>query len=433
MAVGMRSLALVAHDEVRVRAYTRWIIAAAGVLMQLALGAIYGWSVFVTPLQRLNGWSQTQVTLTFTIALFVLGLAAFGAGLWLERRGPRVVGVTAGITYGLGVFLAGFSLHHLEVLYLSYGVLGGIGLGLGYIIPVATLVKWFPDKRGLISGVAVAGFGAGALLTALIAPGLIQTFGVLHTFMVLGVLYLVLIVGSSALLRTPPEGYAPAGWAGAGAQTARGAAREFTIGEALKTWQWYALWLILFLNIMPGAAVIAVAAAMAQDVTGVGAGTAAGLVISNAIGNVAGRVLWAAASDRLGCKVVFAGMFVVQAGALLVMPRATSFGLLSGCAFAIMLCNGGGFSTMPAFVAHYFGARYVGQVYGLMLTAWGTAAIAGPLLMARVYDTTGHYAPALYLFAVATMAGSLLPLVVRRPAVRATARPPRLVMQSVKS
>lgn len=201
-----------AAGPLRAGAATRWIIAAAGVLMQLALGTIYGWSVFVTPLAQLNGWTRTQVTLTFTLALFVLGLAAFGAGAWLDRRGPRVVGVAAGLVYGLGVFLAGFSLHRLGLLYLSYGLLGGIGLGLGYIVPVATLVKWFPDRRGLISGIAVAGFGGGALLTALLAPPLIRSWGVPPTFRLLGALYLVLIVGSAAVLRNPPRGYArPAG------------------------------------------------------------------------------------------------------------------------------------------------------------------------------------------------------------------------------
>jgi OFA family oxalate/formate antiporter-like MFS transporter len=332
----------------------------------------------------------------------------------MARSGPRVVGVTAGIIYGLGVFLAGFSVQHLGLLYLSYGVLGGIGLGLGYIVPVATLVPWFPDKRGLISGIAVAGFGGGALLTALIAPSLIASCGVMATFMLLGVLYLVLIVGSASLLRMPPAGYVPAGWKGGRAHAAD-ATREFTLGKALKTWQWYTLWAMLFLNIMPGAAVISAAAAMAEDVSRVGAATAAALVISNAIGNVAGRVLWSAASDRLGCKAVFAAMFVVQAGALLVLPAAHSFGMLAVCAFVIMLCNGGGFSTMPVYVAHCFGSRHVGQVYGLMLTAWGTAAIAGPLLMASVFDSTGHYGQALRIFSMVMAGGLLLALAMRRP------------------
>jgi MFS transporter, OFA family, oxalate/formate antiporter len=386
--------------------------------MQLALGAIYGWSVFVAPLEQLNGWSRTQVTLTFTIALFVLGIAAFGGGLWVDRRGPRVVGISAGILYGAGVFLAGFSHGNLGLLYASYGVLGGVGLGLGYIIPVATLVRWFPDKRGLIGGIAVAGFGGGGLLTALVAPGLIGTYGVWATFKILGVVYGGVIVLSAGILRRPPARVTvrtPL------VDRAR-ATHEFSVGMALRTWQWYALWLILFLNVIPGAAVISVAVPMAQDLTGVSAAAAAGLVISNAVGNVAGRLAWSAISDRVGRKPVFVTMFVVQAVVLLCLPAATSIGLLSVCSFIIMLCNGGGFSTMPAFTADSFGSRHVGQVYGLLLTAWGMAAIAGPLLLTSVFDRTGYYAPALYVFAVAMLAGAAIPPLVRRPELRGVQR-----------
>jgi MFS transporter, OFA family, oxalate/formate antiporter len=393
----------------------RWLVAGAGVLMQLALGAIYGWSVFVTPLEQLNGWSRTQVTLTFTIALFVLGIAAFGGGIWVDRRGPRIVGVTAGLLYGLGVFLAGFAPGNLLLLYLSYGLLGGVGLGLGYIIPVATLVRWFPDRRGLIGGIAVAGFGGGALVTALVGPGLIGAFGVWTTFKILGIGYGALIVLSACVLRAPPAGYAPRGRSAVARIAIQAPTDEFTMGAALQSWQWYALWLILFLNVIPGAAVISVAVPMAQDLTAVSASSAAGLVITNAIGNVAGRIVWSAISDRVGRKPVFVALFVVQALVLLWLPRASSFGLLSAGSFIIMLCNGGGFSTMPAFTAECFGSRHVGQVYGLLLTAWGMAAIAGPLALAAVFDSTGHYALALYVFAVALLAGAAIPALVRRP------------------
>src|ERR1700675_859150 len=165
----------------------RWYIALAGVLMQLALGAVYAWSVFRVPLTKQFGWSSPEVTLTFTISIFVLGIAAFFGGLWLNRQGPRVVALTGGVLYGLGVFLASFSANKLWWLYLSYGVIGGIGLGLSYIVPVAVLVKWFPDRRGLITGVAVGGFGAGALVTAPVATRLIQRVGVLPTFAYLGI------------------------------------------------------------------------------------------------------------------------------------------------------------------------------------------------------------------------------------------------------
>src|SRR6201989_1626810 len=194
------------------RTLYRWIIAAAGVLMQVALGAVYAWSVFRAPLVRQFGWSISEVTLTFTISIFVLGIAAFFGGLWLNLRGPRVVALTGGALYGLGVFLASFSAHKLWCLYLSYGLIGGIGLGFGYIVPVAVLVKWFPDRRGLITGVAVGGFGAGALVTAPVATRLIQTVGVLTTFAYLGIAYLAVTMATGFFMRNPPEGYKPAGW-----------------------------------------------------------------------------------------------------------------------------------------------------------------------------------------------------------------------------
>ena len=180
--------------------------------MQMALGAVYAWSVFRTPLVKQFHWTISQVTLTFTICIFVLGFAAFLGGLWLNKKGPRPVALTGGFLYGLGVFLASYSANNLHWLYLSYGVIGGIGLGFGYIVPIAVLVKWFPDKRGLITGVAVGGFGAGALVTAPVATRLIQSVGVLHTFAYLGVAYLIVTMIAGWFMQNPPAGYVPAGW-----------------------------------------------------------------------------------------------------------------------------------------------------------------------------------------------------------------------------
>src|SRR5258706_12245043 len=234
------------------RTLNRWIIAAAGVLMQVALGAVYAWSVFRAPLVRQFGWSISEVTLTFTISIFVLGISAFLGGLWLNRKGPRVVAITGGILYGLGVFLASFSANKLWWLYLSYGLIGGIGLGLSYIVPVAVLVKWFPDRRGLITGVAVGGFGAGALITAPLATRLIQGVGVLNTFAYLGIAYLVVTVVAGLFMRNPPDGWRPERWTPSPSQASQRAGHDYTLGEALKTWQFYALWLLLFLNTSAG-------------------------------------------------------------------------------------------------------------------------------------------------------------------------------------
>src|SRR6201984_1529579 len=234
------------------RANNRWVIAIAGVFLQIALGAVYAWSVFRVPLSRQFGWSISEVTLTFTISIFVLGLAAVFGGLWMNRKGPRIVALTGGVLYGLGVFLASFSANKLWWLYLSYGFIGGIGLGLGYIVPVAVLVKWFPDKRGLITGIAVGGFGAGALITAPVATRLIQAVGVLSTFAYLGIAYLVIAIAAALFMQNPPGGYQPPGWAPTAKETAQRATHDFVLSEALKRWQWWALWAILFLNTSAG-------------------------------------------------------------------------------------------------------------------------------------------------------------------------------------
>src|ERR1700745_1882110 len=249
----------------------RWTIAIAGVFLQIALGAVYAWSVFRVPLSKQFGWSISEVTLTFTISIFVLGFAAFFGGLWLNRKGPRIVALTGGALYGVGVFLASFS-HSLSWLYVSYGVIGGIGLGLGYIVPVAVLVKWFPDRRGLITGIAVGGFGAGALVTAPVATRLIQSVGVLQTFAYLGIVFLVVTVAAGYFMQNPPQGWKPEGWAPTLSQAAQRSGHEYTLGEALRTWQWWALWLLLFLNTSAGISIISQESPLFQELGRVGGG-----------------------------------------------------------------------------------------------------------------------------------------------------------------
>src|SRR5438045_3828533 len=209
----------------------RWFIAIAGIVMQIALGSVYAWSVFRIPLTHAYGWSISQVTLTFEVAILMLGFAAFGGGLWMKRAGPRRLAVIGGLGYGLGVILAGQARGHLGWLYVAFGLLGGSGLGLCYIVPVATLIKWFPDKRGMITGLAVAGFGAGALVTAPIAQRLIPSVGLPATFAIIGSAYLIAVVGSAFFMKNPPEGYRPPGWQPAPAQRTQGKSREPARGE----------------------------------------------------------------------------------------------------------------------------------------------------------------------------------------------------------
>ena len=232
-------------------ASNRWIIAIAGMLMQVALGAVYAWSVFRIPLTRAHGWTISQVTFAFELAILVLGFASFAGGLLMRRSGPRLIAVLAAILYGGGIILAGLS-HSLSTLYLTYGVIGGAGLGLGYIVPVATLIRWFPDKRGMITGLAVAGFGAGVLVTAPIAESLISSVGVADTFKIFGGIYLVVVLAGAFFMRNPPEGYNPPGFQPTAAKQSSASPQDFTFKQALGSWQWYALWLTLFLNTVAG-------------------------------------------------------------------------------------------------------------------------------------------------------------------------------------
>jgi OFA family oxalate/formate antiporter-like MFS transporter len=399
------------------RTNNRWVIAIAGVFLQIALGAVYAWSVFRVPLAKQFGWSISEVTLTFTISIFVLGFAAFFGGLWLNRKGPRVVALTGGVLYGLGVFLASFS-HGLLWLYLSYGVIGGIGLGLAYIVPVAVMVKWFPDRRGLITGIAVGGFGAGALITAPVATRLIQSVGVLSTFAYLGIAYLIVTVVTGLFMQNPPDGWKPEGWTPTASQTSQRAGRDFTLNEALKTWQWWALWLLLFLNTCAGISIISQEAPLFQEETGVTAAIAASMVGLASIGNAVGRVFWAWVSDLITRSATFFVMFIAQIVLFWFLPNIATAWFLTIVTFVVLMCYGGGFGTMPAFTADYFGPKNVGPIYGLMLTAWGFASVFGPLLIAHMRETAGSYRGALHVIAGVMTISAVLPILVRPPRTR---------------
>jgi OFA family oxalate/formate antiporter-like MFS transporter len=393
----------------------RWGIAFAGILLQMALGAVYAWSVFRVPLAKQFHWTISQVTLTFTIAIMVLGFASFFGGLWLKRVGPRVVALTGGALYGLGVFLASFSYHGLWWLYLTYGLIGGIGLGFAYIVPVAVLLKWFPDKRGLMTGIAVGGFGAGALVTAPVATRLIQSIGVLHTFSYLGIAFLIVSVASGYFMQNPPDGWQPAGWTPKVKTQAQKSVKDLTLGQALKTWQWWALWMLLFLNTSAGISIISQEAPMFQELAKITAIVAAGMVGIVSIGNALGRVFWAWASDALSRRVTFAVMFLLQIALFWLLPSLHSVTGITVVAFVILMCYGGGFGTMPAFAADYFGPTNVGSIYGLMLTAWGFASAFGPLLIAHLRQSSGSYAGGLHVIALIMTLSVILPLLVRPP------------------
>lgn len=396
----------------------RWGIAFAGFLMQMALGAVYAWSVFKSPLTKQFHWSTPDVTLTFTICILVLGFAAFFGGLWNNKSGPRVVALTGGFLYGLGVFLASYSADKLWWLYLSYGVIGGTGLGFAYIVPVAVLVKWFPDRRGLITGIAVGGFGAGALVTAPLATKLIANIGVLPTFKWLGIGYLIVTMITGYFMQNPPDGYRPIGWNPMASQAAQRAAVDYTLGGALKTWQWWALWLLLFLNTSAGISLISQEAPIFQELTKATAIVAAGMVGIVSIGNAFGRVFWAWISDLLSRRWTFALMFVLQVALFWFLPSLGAVAVVTSISFIILMCYGGGFGTMPAFAADYFGSKNVGPIYGLMLTAWGFASAFGPLLVSNLRQSTGNYGSGLHIIAGVMAVSILLPILISPPKAR---------------
>ena len=405
----------------------RWMIAGAAVVMQICLGAVYGWSVFVKPLVASQHWTLTQVSLNFTIALAFLGMGTVIGGLWMDRVGPRMVATVAGVLYGLGYIVAsvGVAHHSLAILYLGYGVLSGLGMGMGYICPVATVTKWFPDLRGLMTGVAVAGYGAGALIMSPIAAKLIVSNGIPFTFLWMGIIYGVLVILTAQAYANPPEGWKPAGWQPMSAVSKSATTETFTVAEAMRTWQFWLLWFMLFLNTSAGIMIISQASPMAQQIVGLTAVAAAGIVGVISIFNAAGRVFWAWVSDLIGRGPVYFLLFAIQAVLFFMLPHLTTKALFASAVAIIGLCYGGGFGTMPSFTADFFGAKYMGGIYGWILLAWGAAAIPSPLLSARVRQTTGQYRQAIYVLAVVLVVSLVLPILARK-------RPRKAVVETVE-
>lgn len=404
----------------------RWVILVAAVLVQLAIGAVYAWSVFAKAMQSGDafGWSKSLAAVPFEVAIGMIFLGSFIGGRIQDRRGPRVVALTGGVIYSVGVMIASFAdKDHFWILLVGYGILGGFGLGMVYIVPIAMLQKWFPDKPGLITGIAVAGFGFGAVITSPLGQSLIAGDPSMPTkaFLPLGLGYLVAIVLGASFFRNPaasPAGASTASATASSPKTEAQADADYTTEEALRTPQWYLLTGILTLSVTAGISLIAVAASSATDVAGFSATGAASLVGVLAVFNGGGRILWGWVSDRIGKMPAFMGILGIQGVCLLLIPHISSTAIFAILAALIYTCYGGAFGTMPSTAGRFFGVRNAGGIYGLMLIGWSLGGIFGPLLIAALIGEDKAYTLGFTVIGIIALVGMVLPLITKKPAPR---------------
>jgi MFS family permease len=400
--------------------FSRWLVPPAALCVHLCIGQAYAFSVFNKPMAQLlcsaasacpaptekaisttpGDWSISALGWIFSLAIVFLGLSAAVFGRWVESAGPRKAMFAAACLFCGGLLVAGFgvSIHNLPIVFLGYGVIGGCGLGIGYISPVSTLIKWFPDRPGLATGTAIMGFGGGALIGAPLAVALMKHYssptsnGVAPTMITMGIIYFVYMIVGSLLVRLPAPGWRPAGYTPPTVQAA--AARMMTtrslgVGEAVKTPQFWLLWAVLFLNVTAGIGVLGQASLMIQEMFGVAAAAAAGFVGLLSLFNMGGRIFWASSSDALGRKRTYMIFFALGAVLYALTP---TFGHLHAIvlfvlAYGIILSMyGGGFATIPAYLRDMFGTAQVGAIHGVLLTAWSAAGVAGPVLINYIRD-----------------------------------------------
>jgi MFS family permease len=332
-----------------------------------------------------ESWWFSPPYITFTMALMLLGLSAAFGGPWVERKGPRVAATAAAILFGSGLVIGGIGLATKQsvLVFLGMGVISGIGCGLGYIAPVSTLVRWFPDRRGMATGLAIMGFGGGAFLAGYLNVYFMAQLGVARTMIALGVAYSVIMLVGASILRKPPEGWLPEGFVARTQVIGQGLTRN----EALRTVQFYLLWAILFINVTAGIGILAQASPMMQDLFRKTPVEAAAVVSVISLFNAGGRLFWASLSDFIGRRNTYTLFFAVQFALFLLIPRlaaAQSWGWFETSLLIVFTMYGGGFATIPAFLADLFGPRYVGAVHGVLLTAWSAAAVVGPVIITEL-------------------------------------------------
>jgi MFS family permease len=391
--------------------YSRWMVPPAALCVHLCIGQAYAYSVFNLPMTKLIGitqsaptdWKLTELGWIFSLAIFFLGVSSAVFGRWVEEGGPRKAMFTAALCWAGGFFISaiGVSTHQLWLIYLGYGVLGGIALGIGYISPVSTLIKWFPDRPGMATGMAIMGFGGGAFIASPLSVWLMSKFttathiGVMETFVVLGVVYFFFMIVGSIIVRVPAPGWKPAGYVAPTQSSKMITRNDVFVYDALKTPQFWLIWWVLCLNVTAGIGVLGQASAMSQEmfpghITPV---AAAGFVGLMSLFNMGGRFAWASTSDYIGRRNTYFVFMVLGFILYCTVPHAGSTGnvvLFVVCFLIIISMYGGGFSTVPAYLRDMYGTRYVGAIHGLLLTAWSMAGIFGPVLVnyIREYNVT---------------------------------------------
>jgi MFS family permease len=382
--------------------YNRWLVPPAALAIHLAIGQAYAFSVFNLPLTRVIGitestpgdWKLTTLGWIFSIAIVFLGLSAAVFGKWLEAAGPRKAMFAATVCFSGGFFVSapGVWLHQIWLLYLGYGVLGGIGLGLGYISPVSTLIKWFPDRPGMATGLAIMGFGGGAMIGAPLAQALMSYFhtptsvGVAETFVAMGLIYFCFMLFGILMVRLPPPGWRPSAFTTGIGRSLLTTPQDVTADEAIRTRPFWLLWAVLFLNVTAGIGVLGQASPMIQEMFPgrLTAAAAAGFVGLLSLFNMGGRFSWSSLSDYLGRKNTYTVYFLLGAALYGLTPQTGRLGLvlLFVLGYGIIISMyGGGFATIPAYLRDLFGTAQVGAIHGRLLTAWSAAGIAGPVLV----------------------------------------------------
>ncbi len=394
----------------------RWWRVVGGLSMNLALGSLYAWSVFVAPLEKEFGWKRADTSMIFTIAVFVFGLAFILAGRLQDKKGPFWISIIGGVLVSVGFFLSAWTTT-LAWVFFWFGAIGGIGNGFGYATPIPVMAKWFPDKRGLAVGLAVAGYGGGsAIFGPLAGNWLIPTYGWRVTFQVLGVIFLVMTLVGSFLLKNPPVGYKPAGWTPAPAAKAAATTYDFSPSEALRTPAMYLMWTAYALGTSAGLMVISQLVPFARSVGLAALGTTA--IFIGAVGNASGRIFSGWMSDTFGRLNVLRLMIAISAVAMPVLYHIGGHGLFFFVmVFIVYYCYGTQLSVNASTTSDFWGTKNAGINYGILFTAWGVAGIIGPRIGGVLYDKYQNYQAAFYTAAVLALVALLAELLARRPAV----------------